>query len=406
MAESIAWLSVVGISENGVEGLCPGARAAVQSAALVMGGKRHLALARELIAGEALEWPSPLEKAVPVLLARGPQPVCVLASGDPFLYGVGTRLARHIPMQQMQVFPAPSSFSLAAARLGWALQHTQTVALNGRPLAGIIPLLQPGARILALSTDGETPALLAALLAARGFGDSNITVLERLGGPQARMRTAQALAFALEDIDPLNCMAVEVADTVEAKALALPLACGLADAWFEHDGQLTKREVRAVTLSALAPRRGELLWDIGLGAGSVAIEWLLRDGANRAVGIEKNAERAARAARNAQALGVPQLAIVQGEAPAALAGLEAPDAVFIGGGGAAAGVLEAAWEALKPGGRLVANAVSLETEAALLAAQRRYGGGLIRIGLERAEPVGAMTGWRPAMTVTQWSATK
>jgi precorrin-6Y C5,15-methyltransferase (decarboxylating) len=393
MIDSIAWLSVVGISENGLDGLGTQARDAIAQASLVIGGKRHLALAAEAISGESMLWPSPIETCIPALLARKPQAVCVLASGDPFTYGVGSTLVRYIPLQEMRVFPAPSVFSLAAARLGWALQDTVTIGLNGRPLEKIIPHLQPGARIIALSTDGATPAMLAALLTRQGFGACKMMVLEHLGGPLERIRHAQADSMAWGDVAALNCVALVIAGDAAAKQHALPLAAGLEDDRFEHDGKMTKREMRAVTLSAL-------------GAGSIAIEWMLRHPDNRAIGIEPLAARAQRAARNAQALGVPGLQIINGEAPAALAGLDAPDAVFIGGGMTAAGLLDAVWPRLKPGGRLVVNAISLETEALLLAAFRQYGGRLIRLGVERADVVGAMTGWRPAMTVMQWSVTK
>ncbi|MDE3017224.1 MAG: precorrin-6y C5,15-methyltransferase (decarboxylating) subunit CbiE [Pseudomonadota bacterium] len=407
MTDSVAWLSVIGISENGLAGIPAGARALISSAALVAGGKRHLELAGDLIRGRTLAWPSPPHDAIPALLAMRPKPVCVLSTGDPFHYGMGAVLARHIPPQEMRVFPAPSIFSLVAAHMGWALQNVVAVGLNGRPVGKIIPHLQPGARIIALSADETTPALLAALLNQRGFGNGRLTVFEHLGGLHERICSTDAASFSLENIARLNCMAIEIPDTAEIKAYAISLTPGLADDWFEHDGQMTKREVRAITLSALAPRRGELLWDIGLGAGSIAIEWLLSHPSSRAIGFEKNAERAARAARNAKALGVPQLVVLEGEAPAILAELELPDAIFIGGGAAAPGMIETCWSSLKPGGRLVINAISLETESLLLAAYKQYGGALIRIGVERADPVSAsMTGWRPAMTVTQWSVTK
>ena len=402
MTSSLPWLTIIGINENGLDGLLPEARTAIANAALVAGGKRHLELASSLITGKALPWPSPPHLAIPALMAAKPQPVCVLCSGDPFNYGMGPILAKHIPINEIKTFSAIPIFSLVAARTGWALQTTVTIGLNGRPIERIIPHLQPGARIIALSADETTPAKLIKLLNERGFTDANITLLEHVGGPKERITPYSGEKI---DIARLNCLAIEIPDTTKARAL--PITSGLADDWFEHDGQLTKREIRAVTLSALAMRRGELLWDIGLGAGSVAIEWLLRDPSNRAIGFEKNNERAHRAARNAKSLGVPQLVILEGGAPEVLEGLEAPDAIFIGGGATAPGVLESAWNALKPGGRIVINAVSLETESVLLAAHKRYGGEMIRIGIERADSISAnMSGWRPAMTVTQWSATK
>ena len=288
--------------------------------------------------------------------------------------------------------------------MGWALQDVSPVTLHGRSLQGIVRHLQAGSRILALSWDGTTPAKLAELLNARHMGNSQITVLEAIGGPRERIRRAAAANFDIEEIVALNTIAVEV--SAEPEAAIISLAPGLDDTFFEHDGQLTKREIRAVTLSSLEPRQGELLWDVGLGAGSIAIEWLLRHPSLRAIGIEARSDRAERAARNAAALGVPELEIVHGRAPEALAGLAKPDAVFVGGGMMNDGVFEAVWDALKPGGRLVANAVSLETEARLAGYFQRFGGELIRLQVARADRVGTMSGWRPAMPVTQWRVRK
>jgi precorrin-6Y C5,15-methyltransferase (decarboxylating) len=302
------------------------------------------------------------------------------------------------------VIPAPSAFSLAAARLSWALQDIETISLHGRSLDLIRPLLHPGARILALTSDSDAPAAIAYLLTELGFGASRLTILEALGGPNEKLRSASADPFELEKINPLNVLAIEVDSTSEARIL--PLASGLADHLFEHDGQITKREVRAVTLSALAPRRGELLWDIGAGSGSIGIEWMLAHRSMRAIAIEADPTRAARIHRNASHCGVPGLVVVEGSAPQALAGLETPDAIFIGGGGSDAGVLETSIDALPTGGRLVANAVTLEMEALLLARHVALGGDLTRIAISRASPVGSMEAWRPAMPVTQWSWVK
>ncbi len=391
------WLAIVGIGEDGH--LPPAARAAVESAALVVGGRRHLALADAAIRGERMAWPSPMAEAYPVLLARRGQPVCVLASGDPYCFGVGAALAALVPAAEIVCHPAPSAFALARARLGWP--DAAELSACGRPLAALGPQLQPGARLLVLSAGAETPAALAAMLRARGLGASALWVLEAMGGPAERIRPTTAAGFDLAEVHALNTVAVCVAGPV-----AQHLATGLPDALFEHDGQLTRREVRAVTLSTLAPRRGERLWDVGGGAGSIGIEWMLRHPANRAVTVEPHPDRAARIARNAAALGVPGLAVVQGAAPDALAGLPPPDAVFLGGGAHRPGVIDAAWAALPPEGRMVANAVTLETEAALLGARERFGGTLLRILLERLDAVGTMHAFRPAMTVTQWSAVK
>jgi precorrin-6Y C5,15-methyltransferase (decarboxylating) len=410
------WLSIVGIGEDGADGLSAVARDLVAGAEIVFGGRRHLALAGALIRGEARAWPSPFEQGVAQVLAARGRSVCVLASGDPFHHGVGAVLARHVDPGETVVVPAASAFNLAAARLGWPLADCALVSLHGRALDLVRPHLQPGARVLALTSDADGPAALARLLGESGFGPSRLTVLEALGGPRETIRVATAAGFDLAEIDALNTVAIEVAAAPGARIIAR--TAGLPDDLFEHDGQITKREIRAVTLSALAPRRGETLWDIGAGAGSVAIEWMLADPSLRAVAFEANAERAARIARNAAALGVPGLEVVHGTvpdvlmarplAPSPLVGRgtqeptrSAPDAIFLGGGCSDV-VLDAAITALRAGGRLVVNAVTLETEALLIAHHAKRGGTLTRIAIERAEPIGAMTAWRPALPVTQW----
>ncbi len=379
--------------------MSPIASGLIAAADIVFGGQRHLALAGDLIRGAVRPWPSPFDGAVSEVMAQRGRQVCVLASGDPSFYGVGSLLARHIDSQETVVMPAPSSFSLAAARLGWPLADTTLISLHGRSLDLIRPHLFPGTRVLALTSNDEGPAALARLLTDLGFGPSRLTVLEALGGPRERLRQTKAADFTLDGVDALNVLAVEIEAIPGARILTR--APGLADALFEHDGQITKREIRAVTLSALAPRRGEMLWDIGAGAGSVAIEWLLADTSLRAVAIEQHVERAARIRRNAAAFGVPGLEIVEGMAPAALDGLPPPNAIFVGGG-AHPGLLDVAATALKPGGRLVVNAVTLETEALLAARHLADGGELIRIALARADRIGDKTGWRSAMPVTQW----
>ena len=394
------WLALIGIGEDGVDGLAPPARALLQSASLVVGGVRHLRLADALIRGERLAWPSPMSDAYPAILARAGQDVAVLASGDPFCFGVGSALATLVPAAEIVCIPAPSAFALACARLGWAQQDVATLSFCGRPLEAVIPLLQPDARLLALSADASTPPALAALLAARGFGKSVLHLMEALGGPRERIRTGPLPS----DIDPLNLVAIEVVASPGAGVVSL--AAGLPDGLFEHDGQLTKQEVRAVTLAALAPRAGETLWDIGAGAGSVSIEWCLRHRSCRAVAIEAQPDRAARVARNALSLGVVALDIVTAEAPAALSGLPPPDAIFVGGGLQRPGVFDAAWSALRPGGRLVANAVALDTQSLLFAYHATHGGTLTRLAIERLDHIGAMRALRPAMAVVQWSAVK
>jgi precorrin-6Y C5,15-methyltransferase (decarboxylating) len=404
LAASPRWLSIVGIGESGVDGLSPVARGLISGADIVFGGKRHLELAATLIRGAARPWPSPFEQAIPEVLEQRGCQVCVLASGDPFFYGVGSLLAQHVDPADMLVVPAPSSFSLAAARLGWSLPDTTLISLHGRPLDLIRPHLHPGARILALTSDGAGPSLLATLLSESGFGASRLTVMEALGGAHEQVRTTRAAGFDLTAVHPLNLVALEVDATPDARILAR--ASGLEDALFEHDGQITKREIRAMTISALAPRRGELLWDVGAGAGSVAIEWMLADPSLRAIAIEARPDRVARIRRNAAAFGVPNLDVIDGEAPPALAGLQPPQAIFVGGGASRAGLLDAVIDALCPGGRLVVNAVTLETEALLIARHAGSGGALTRIALSRADQVGGKHAWRSARPVTQWVWTK
>ena len=397
------WLAVVGVGEDGIDGLTPAARKLVAQAAFVVGGKRHLALAGPLKA-ETMVWPSPIENALDAIEAHRGNSVCVLASGDPFFFGVGAMLMRRFSADEMICVPAPSAFALAAARLGWSEQDCALLTLHGRPLEAIIPHLHHGARILALSWDDATPAKLAALLTARGMGRSKLTICEAMGGPCERIRTTEARGFALENVAALNTIALEVA--ADSGARILPRAPGLPDHWFEHDGQITKREIRAITLSQLAPRRGELLWDVGSGSGSIAIEWMLADASNNAVAIEVRHDRAERIARNALSFGVPGLSVVTGEAPQVFIDLPKPDAIFIGGGASAPGMIERAFDALPPGGRLIVNAVTLETQAACVDWRARWGGELAQIAIAHAEPVGRYSGWRAAMPIVQWRLVK
>lgn len=392
------WLSIIGINEDGADGLGAAARAALAGAEVVFGGARHLRLGASMIAGAAQPWPSPFTVA-PVIARRG-QRVAVLASGDPMWHGVGATLLREVAPREVRVFPVASAASLAAARLGWPLAEVTTLSLHARDIALLRPHLSPHARLIVLTSDAVQPGAIAAMLAADGFGASRLTVLEALGGADERLRGTTAAGFDLDGIHPLNVVAITVVPGPDARML--PRAPGLDDALFQHDGQLTKREVRAITLSALQPWPGALLWDVGAGAGSIGIEWMLAHPACRAIGIEVRQDRAARVAANAAALGVPGLRVVLGEAPAAFAGLPVPDAVFLGGGANDPGVFGAALAALKPGGIFVANAVTLETEALLLAHHASRGGELLRIGITRAVAVASMTGWRPAMPVTQW----
>jgi len=394
------WLTILGLGEDGELSLA--GRERVAQARLVVGGGRHLRLIGAT-AGEQLAWPSPLQEAFPQILARRGEPVVILASGDPFFYGVGSLLAQIVPPAEILCLPQPSAFSLAASRLGWALQDCALVTLHGRALEKVIPYLQPGARVLALSWDGETPAKLAALLRDRSLGASRLTVCEAMGGPREILRNALADGFDIAGIDPLNTVALEV---LGEGARIPPKTPGLPDDWFEHDGQITKRDMRALTLAQLAPRPRELLWDVGAGSGSISIEWLLADASTRALAIEKNPARCARIRRNAASLGVPHLTLIEGEAPAALQNLEQPNAIFVGGGFTAPGLIDLCWGALAPRGRLVVNAVTLESQADVFAAQRRFGGELVQCQFAHADAVGRFRGFRPMMPSVQWSATK
>lgn len=372
-------------------GLSGASRAALEQAAFVFGGPRHLALAEAGARGQA--WPQPFDLA-PVLALRG-QRVAVLASGDPFWFGAGGSLAAQLAPGEWTAHPAPSTFSLAAARLGWRLEAVSCLGLHARPFATARAQLHPGARLLCLLASAEAVAAFAQWLCAEGFGRSTLWVLEALGGPRERVRQTTAAEFDLAGIVAPVAVALE-----PAGALGLPRAAGLPDAAFAHDGQITKSPMRALTLAALAPRPGELLWDVGAGSGSVAIEWCLAGG--HACAVEQHAARAANIQANAAHFGVAErLQVLIGRAPQALAGLVPAQAVFVGGGFGPA--LFEALRAASPGARLVTNAVTLETEALLLQLQASHGGTLLRIDIAQAAPLGRLRGWAPSRPIVQWS---
>ncbi len=396
-----AWLSVVGLHEDGLSGLGAVARALVEGAGTVIGDERMLSHLPE-DGRERLSWPKPLSALWPEIERRRGRPVCVLASGDPLCHGIGALIAAHFAPGEWVIVPAPSAFSLACARLGWNQAEVETLSLHNRPLEALAGLLYPGARLVALTRDGTTPAAAAALLTARGYGSSRLTVLERLAGPQEARRDGTAESWPFARVDDLNVLAI----TCEAAADAWvsPRVAGLADDAFLSDGTMTKREVRAVTLSALAPLPGQTLWDVGAGCGSVSVEWLRAAGPRgRVFAVERSAERRALISANRERFGVDRLDIVAGSAPEALEALPAPDTVFIGGGLTNAGVFEACWVALKPGGRLVTNAVTLEAEAVVLKGYEQFGGELVRLSVSRAGRLGGLSGWRAQRTVTQWT---
>ncbi|MFJ8777042.1 precorrin-6y C5,15-methyltransferase (decarboxylating) subunit CbiE [Streptomyces microflavus] len=401
-------VSVVGIGADGWSGLSDGARDALREAEVLIGGARQLDLLPPECAGVRVSWPSPLRPGVPRLLAEHRERrIAVLASGDPMFYGIGRALAEELGPESLHVLPHPSSVSYACARLGWPLEDTEVVTLVGRPAARLAVSLHEGRRLLVLSADASTPATVAALLTAHGFGPSRMRVLEQLGSEAEAYVDGVAESWAHAPGDRLNVIALDCRASQDA--LRLGAVPGLPDEAYEHDGQLTKRHIRAATLGALAPAPGELLWDVGGGSGSIAIEWMRTHVSCRAVSVERDPVRAERITRNAERLGVPGLRVVTGPAPSSLSELselDVPDAVFIGGGLTAPGLLDACWEALRPGGRLVANTVTLESEALLGEWYRTYGGELTRLAVAHAVPVGGFTGWRQVMPVTQWSARK
>jgi precorrin-6Y C5,15-methyltransferase (decarboxylating) len=398
------WLSIVGLSEGGWEELPGVGRSLVEAAVLVVGGERHLAMLPDHIRGARLIWATPLSATVRDILTRRGRPVAVLATGDPMHFGIGVTLARDVPMSEIIMLPTASAFSLAAARLGWPIASCECLTLHGRPLARLAGFLARGARLLLLSHDGSTPAQVAAELTRLGWGPSRVVALEHMGGARERVVEATAEHWSANSVADLNTVAVECRSG--PTAVSRPRLPGLPDDSFTHDGQLTKREVRAMTLAALAPLPGERLWDVGAGCGSIAIEWLRAGRQLCAVAIESDPQRRQFIAENAVALGVPELKMVAGTAPAALDDLPTPDAVFIGGGLTSAGLVERCWEALPAGGRLVANVVTVEGEAKLAQWHAQLGGSLSRVAVSRAEPVGPFLGWRPLMPVTQWAVVK
>ncbi|MGE0257212.1 MAG: precorrin-6y C5,15-methyltransferase (decarboxylating) subunit CbiE [Alphaproteobacteria bacterium] len=402
------WLSVVGIGADGMAGISPAARTLIATAELLVGGARHLAMVPPAMApldrAERLVWRRPIGDTLGDIAARRGIRVTVLASGDPMWYGIGALLARHFPIDEITIVPHPGVFSLAASRLGWAIEDCIALSLHGRPLDSLRLHLAPGARLLLLSHDGDTPRGVAALLCASGWGPSRMTVFEHLGGEREAVFSGPAEDWGERRAADLNTIALECVPGPGARPLAR--LAGLPDDAFDHDGQLTKREIRAMTLARLAPLPGETLWDVGAGCGSIAIEWLRAVAGAVAIAVEQHEARAAIIARNAARLGVPGLRVVAGRAPEALAGLPRPDAIFIGGGIAGPILLDTAWAALRSGGRLVANAVSIEGERRLLDWRERNGGELTRIAVSRAEPLGAHHAWRPLLPVTQYSAVK
>jgi precorrin-6Y C5,15-methyltransferase (decarboxylating) len=391
-------MTIVGVGEDGPDGLPPASHRALAEAEVVMGSARHLALLPG-VGAERIEWPVPFAAGLPILMSLKGRRVAVLASGDPFWFGAGAVIARELPPGEWRALPAPSTFSLAAARLGWPVERTLCMGLHALPLARLKPHLAPGVRAIVLLRDGAAVEDLARYLVEEGFGASRLTVMEALGGPNEQITETTATALIGLFTHP-----VAVALDVAGAGSVVPQGSGIEDSFFDTDGQITKRPVRALALSALAPRPGETLWDIGGGSGSISVEWCLSHPETQAVSIEPRPDRAVRIRANAARFGLDRLRVVEGTAPAALAGLPPPDAVFIGGG-LSADLLADLEGRLSPGTRLVAHAVTLESEALLIAAAERRGGDLLRIELAEAAPLGSRRGWTPARPVVQWRVT-
>jgi precorrin-6Y C5,15-methyltransferase (decarboxylating) len=397
-------VTVVGIGADGWAGLTDSAKAIVESADVVLGGERHLAMLPD--AGDQIRasWPSPLREGLPAVLEKyDDRQVIALASGDPLVSGIATTLIELLGKDAVEVVPTLSSVALARARMRWSAESTEVVTLVGRDPHLVARSLAPSLRLLVLSSDGSTPAEVAALLTGAGYGASPMTVLADLGSETESRTDGIAASWGEQQVPDLNVVAVEL---VSSGARALGFTAGLPDDAFDHDGQITKRDVRASALARLVPMPGQLLWDVGAGAGSVSIEWLRAHPTCRAIAVEAREDRSLRIAGNAATLGVPTLDVVTGHAPEVLSGLETPHAIFIGGGATSPGVIDACWEALGAGGRLVVHGVTLETDAVLAGRYAELGGELSRLHIEHAAPIGSYTGWTPSRAITQWAVTK
>ena len=400
------WLSVIGLGEDGLAGLSAAARSLIETAEILVGGDRHLAMLPEDLPNDTRSrfvWEFPIDKSVEKIISHRGKSICVLASGNPMWFGVGTTLLKKIPIEEITIIPSPSTYSLICARLGWSINQLETLSLCGRPVSLLQAYIYPHAKLLILSSGNETPQIVAQTLSDRGFENSKITVLEHLNGSKERIISTTAKQWKnLPEFAELNAIAVECIPNPDAQILSRIV--GLPDDAYQHDGQLTKREVRAVTLSALAPNAGELLWDVGAGCGSISIEWMRSHPRCQAIAIEKS--RTHFIAENAIALGTPNLKIIEGTAPQAMKDLPTPDAIFIGGGATALDMFETCWASLRSQGRLVANVVTIEGEQKLFQWQKQVGGTLTQISIKRAEAIGSFLGWKPMIAVTQWKVIK
>jgi precorrin-6B C5,15-methyltransferase / cobalt-precorrin-6B C5,C15-methyltransferase len=399
MTKNEKWLSIVGIGESGLVELNSSARRLLDRATIIVGGHRHLSMLDPTDRRDRILWTSPLEQSIESILQHRGIPVCILASGDPLCYGIGVTLLQYVSIDEINIIPAPSTFSLVCARLGWSLTTVETLSLCGRSPDFLAAILAPGAKLILLSAGADTPQIVADLLTQSGYGNSSMTVLEHLGGKRERLISDIAKSWSKSDLAALNAIAVEC--IISPNITPLNRLPGLPDSAYHHDGQLTKREVRAITLAALAPMPGELLWDVGAGCGSIGIEWLRSHPSCRAIAIEQHPHRLKFIADNMTALGTPHLQLIQGKAPTALVDLPTPDAIFIGGGTTSEGLLDTCWGALRSGGRLVANAVTVESELQLLQWHQQVGGELSRIAIQRTQSIGTFLGWKPLIPITQ-----
>jgi precorrin-6B C5,15-methyltransferase / cobalt-precorrin-6B C5,C15-methyltransferase len=397
------WLTIVGMGEDGWEGLSNRARLIIKSTDVIVGAKRLLAYLPKTKA-EIHDWPQPFSAVVEQIKPLTGRNTVILATGDPMNFGVTRKLLEFIPFEEMTIIPQVSSFSLAAARMGWSLPDCDCFTIHGRPAANVETFIQPNARLIILTEDGTSVAEVCRRLIGRGFEESTITVLENMGGDAERISNFSANSSPNLDWSPLNVVAVHCIAGPQAKIFSR--VAGLPDEAFIHDGQLTKREVRAATLAALAPAADQVLWDIGAGCGSVSIEWMRSTRGCEAFAIEHNEDRLKMIATNAEQLGTPRLKAIAGKAPEALVGLLVPDAVFIGGGVGNEGVFDTAWQKLKSGGRMVCNVVTIEGEMHLYDLQEKHGGELVRMDVSTLTNVGPYRAMKPRMSVVQWRVTK
>lgn len=396
-----AWIHIIGIGEDGMDGLSNATKSIVEAAELIIGGERHHAM---IINPKAtrVSWPSPFDNLLGLLKENIGKRVVILATGDPLWYSVGARIGREFDKNEIIYHPQLSAFQLAAARMGWSMADLETLTVHGRPIEQMIAFIQPEQRLLILTTGSETPGQIATFLTKRGFGQSKLTVLAAMGGNAEKRFDGIAESWK-HNVPAFNTLAIECKASLDAALL--PRVPGLNDELFQHDGTMTKQEVRAITLAKLMPMRGALLWDVGCGCGSVAIEWMRSARYARAIGIEPRDDRRIFAAQNALALGTPKLELIAGKVPEKLTGLGAPDAIFIGGG-LSQETFDTCWNSLRPLGRLVCNSVTLESEKLLIDLYKTYGGQLVKLQINRAQPLGSYTAWRPMMPVTQWSLVK